>query len=250
MLFRDDAAGVLAISQLTHAWISGQLLRAWSERLEEPLLLAAELHDIGWLDWETAPTFNPRTGRPHTFREVEPAIHAPMWSRGVERALGAWGAHVALLISRHGGVIYRRYADRRRGEDAEAADRYLAAQASFEKTWAKRLGLDQQTLDKETALLAFADAASLALCGELQTPLSLEAPGPGGETVILRLTERRDRPFAFALSPWPFREDSLVVQGEGRPLPAGGRFPDETAMREWLAEPRRSVFRSQIARQD
>ena len=70
MLFRDQPPGALAISQLTHAWISGQLLRAWDEKLGEPVLLAAEQHDIGWMDWETAPSFNARTGRPHLFREI------------------------------------------------------------------------------------------------------------------------------------------------------------------------------------
>ena len=82
MLFRTEPSGVLAISQLTHAWISGQILRAWDEALGEPLLLAAEQHDIGWLDWEAAPTFNPETGRPHLFREIGAATHSPMWIRG------------------------------------------------------------------------------------------------------------------------------------------------------------------------
>ncbi len=53
MLFRSQSSSVLAISQPTHAWISGQILRAWDENLRETLLLAAEQHDIGWLDWET-----------------------------------------------------------------------------------------------------------------------------------------------------------------------------------------------------
>ena len=80
MLFRTEPSGVLAISQPTHAWISGQILRAWDEALGEPLLLAAEQHDIGWLDWETAPTFNPeyrppaslpRNRRSGAFADVE-----------------------------------------------------------------------------------------------------------------------------------------------------------------------------------
>jgi hypothetical protein len=112
MLFREQSSGALAISQLTHAWLSGQILRAREESFGEPLLLAAEQHDIGWMDWETAPTFDPRTGRPHLFRNVGASVHAPMWSLGVRRAQDAWGAHVALLISRHGGVIYSRYTDR------------------------------------------------------------------------------------------------------------------------------------------
>ena len=52
MLFRQDDQGVIAISQPAHAWISGQLLRAWDREFSEPLLLAAEQHDIAWLDWE------------------------------------------------------------------------------------------------------------------------------------------------------------------------------------------------------
>jgi hypothetical protein len=151
MLFRTEPSGVLAISQPTHAWISGQILRAWHEALSEPLLLAGEQHDIGWLDWETVPTFNHETGRPHLFREIGAAVHSPMWRQGVERALGAWGAHVAVLVSRHGGVIYRRYTDRHRiGEaDAAAAQTYLETQAPLEAAWAKTLGLDAAALQAD-----------------------------------------------------------------------------------------------------
>jgi hypothetical protein len=90
-LLRTLLLGVLAISQPAHAWISGQILCAWQENLGEALLLAAEQHDVGWLDWETEPTFDPKTGRPHLFREVGAATHAPMWAKGVQRARDAWG---------------------------------------------------------------------------------------------------------------------------------------------------------------
>ena len=248
MLFRTEPSGVLAISQPAHAWVSGQILRAWDEPLGEPLLLAAEQHDIGWLDWETAPTFNPETGRPHLFREIGAAVHSPMWRQGVERALGAWGAHVALLVSRHGGVIYRRYTDRHRtGEaDAAAAQAYLETQAPIEAAWAKMLGLDPAALQKETRLVALVDTLSLALCGELKTPIELEAPNARGGTETLRLIERPGHPFDFVLSPWPLRRDVLNVEGEARPLPAAGRFADESAMRTWLKSPERTVFRARL----
>jgi hypothetical protein len=232
MLFRDQPSGALAISQLTHAWISGQILRAWDENLSETLLLAAEQHDIGWMDWETEPTFNTETGRPHLFREIGASTHAPMWSRGVRRAVGAWGTHVALLISRHGGVIYRRYTDRHRvsAADAAAAQNYLNAQAPIETAWAQALGLEAAELETETALLAFSDTLSLALCGELKTPLDVEAPGRDGKAWTIRVAERPQRAFEFLASPWPFRVNELVVEGEARPLPSAGRFSDECAM--------------------
>src|ERR1700722_778823 len=248
MLFRTEPSGVLAISQPTHAGISGQILRAWHEALSEPLLLAGEQHDIGWLDWETVPTFNHETGRPHLFREMGAAVHSPMWRQGVERALGAWGAHVALLVSRHGGVIYRRYSERHRisGADAAAAQTYLETQAPLEAAWAKTLGLDAAALQKQTTLVALSDTLSLALCGELKTPIGVEAPDARGGTETLRLIERPGHPFHFVLSPWPFRKDVLNVEGEARPLPATGRFDNEAAMRTWLKSPERTVFRARL----
>jgi Protein of unknown function (DUF3891) len=249
MLFRDQPSGALAISQLTHAWISGQILRAWDGSLSETLLLAAEQHDVGWMDWETEPTFNTETGRPHLFREIGASTHAPMWSHGVRRAVGAWGTHVALLISRHGGVIYRRYTDRHRvnAADAAAAQNYLISQAPIETAWAQALGLEAAALETETALLAFSDTLSLALCGELKTPLDVEAPGRDGNARTIRIAERPQRSFDFVATPWPFRSSELVVEGEARPLPATGRFADEGAMRTWLARPERVSFGARLS---
>lgn len=249
MLFRTEPSATLAISQPAHAWLSGQMLRAWAAPLSESLLLAAEQHDIGWLDWETAPTFDAATGRPHLFRAVGASLHAPMWRRGVARAFDAWGAHVALLISRHGGLIYNRYVDRHKAapEDAAAADLYLSAQAPVEAAWARRLGLDERALRNESALVALADALSLALCGDLRAPLDFQAPDRNGEMTNLRLTERPGQPFEFALAPWPFRVDALDFEGEARALPAAGRFADEAAMRAWFAAPERAAFRARLS---
>jgi hypothetical protein len=249
MLFRDQPSGAIAISQLTHAWISGQILRAWDGNLSETLLLAAEQHDIGWMDWEVDPTFNTETGRPHLFREIGASTHAPMWTRGVQRAVGAWGTHVALLISRHGGIIYRRYTDRHRMSeaDAAAAQNYLNAQAPIETAWSRALELEAAELETETALLAFSDTLSLALCGELKTPLVVEAPGRDGKALTFRITARPQRSFDFVVYPWPFRANELVVEGEARPLPSAGRFSDERAMKTWLALPARVNFRASLS---
>jgi Protein of unknown function (DUF3891) len=248
MLFSDQGSGVLAISQPAHAWISGQLLRAWAEPLGEPLLLAAEQHDIGWLDWEAAPTFDPETGRPHLFRHVGAATHAPMWTRGVERALAAWGAHVALLISMHGGLIYRRFFDRHRMSEADALaiENYLATQASREATWIQALRLDPAAVKKESSLVAFADTLSLALCGGLKVPMTLETPAHNGDLVRIELTDRPGRPFEFVLAPWPFSVQALAVEAAARPLPPAGRFSSELEMRSWLASPARETFKAML----
>ncbi len=233
MLFRNRQAGGLAISQPAHAWISGQILAEWHVALDRPVVLAAEQHDLAWLDWETAPSFDPETGRPHLFRAIGAAEHAPMWTSGVERASHAWGMRPALLISRHGGVIYRRFVDRHRlgPSDADAAERYLREQASKESAWAQALDLDEATLAHDTGLIAFADTLSLAFCGELPVPIEIEAPDLG----TVRVTAEQDLS-RFALSPWPFRADTVTFAAEARKLPPAGRFDTEAAMRLWLAD--------------
>ncbi|WP_428374981.1 DUF3891 family protein [Lichenicoccus sp.] len=250
MLFRQAPSPALAISQPAHAWISGQLLRAWAGDVDEALQLAAEQHDIGWLDWEADPGFDPRTGRPYLFRDVGAAIHAPMWRRGVERALAAWGTRVALLISRHGGVIYRRFTDRHRlsQADADAATRYLETQAPVEAAWTQALGLEPAALQRDTLLLACVDSLSLGLCGELAVPLDVAAPDPDGGIRQLRLQAQSADGSRFTLSPWPFRAAEIVVVAEARPLPAAGRFEDADAMRSWLAVPGRVPLRIRLTR--
>ena len=72
MLLRPDGDDTIVIGQPAHAWLSGQLARAWDPRPEpwEEVCLAAEQHDIGMAEWELAPRLNPGTGLPRSFMEL------------------------------------------------------------------------------------------------------------------------------------------------------------------------------------
>ncbi len=239
MMFRTEPDRVLAVSQPAHAWLAGQLMRVWREPLSESLLMAVEQHDLGWLDWEVEPTFDGETGRPHLFRDVPAATHAPMWEHAVARAHAAWGPHVALLISRHGAGIYRRFLVRYTdAADATAVRHYVDKNARREADWSPALGFDAAELDRQSALIAFADAVSLTLCGALQAPITIEGP-LGGENVKFHLEAAQE---GFTLDPWPFRANELRLDGEGRPLPPAGRFADEGEMRRWLKTASHQTF--------
>ncbi len=251
MMFLEPATpanATLAVSQPMHAWVAGQILRAWATPLDEALLFAAEQHDIAWLDWEVSPSFDPATGRPHEFRDIGAAEHAPRWLQGVDRAFAAWGSRVALLISRHGSVIYTRFTDRHRTApaDASAAAGYVAEQAPRQAAWAEALGRDAVSLARDSDLIAFADTLSLALCGALPVPLETSGPGRDGGTVAYRL-DLGEQPGVFTLNPWPCRGDRVTIEAEGRPIP-GGRFTDAAAMQAWLATAANVPFRISLAR--
>ena len=135
MLLRKDGLDVIAIPQPSHAWLSGQLARAWGNQSfaapvpREELCLAAELHDIGWLSWEEAPLLDAGTGLPQEFFKVPPKSHIALWREGVRRA-ATFGRYCALLVSLHADTIYGRYFDfgKAAREDAEAVRAFLDEQ--------------------------------------------------------------------------------------------------------------------------
>src|SRR5438093_3702973 len=93
MLHRHEEEGLIVISQAAHAWVSGQLARHWGNDTFghfapiEEVCLAAEQHDIGFLDWEQAPALNRQTGWPQTFLEMPVAEHLAVWSKGIRQML-------------------------------------------------------------------------------------------------------------------------------------------------------------------
>src|SRR5947209_18957504 len=113
MLLRQDARGVLAIGQPAHAWLSGQLARAWgneqfgSVEPWEEVCLAAEQHDAGWRTLDLEPSLNPQTGLPHSFMETPIDVHLRLWTEG-PRSLLALSRYADLHASSHGCRLYCR----------------------------------------------------------------------------------------------------------------------------------------------
>ncbi len=242
MLFRDAADGSwLAVSQPMHALVSGQMLRAWGApgfAMPEPfedVATAAAHHDVGWMEWEAAPTLDPATGRPHVFRAVGARFHAPMWAEGVARATASWGPWVGLLVSRHGSLIYARYDDRHQDhpEDGPAARHYRESQAAVQEALMARIGATEEQVAAASALVAVTDALSLAVCGGIATMGGVgQAPMADGSLAPLSLTEGDG---VLAISPWPFRVKEVRLSWRARRFGAGQVWMTEAAMRASLA---------------
>jgi hypothetical protein len=251
MLLRQDGDAVIAISQPAHAWVSGQLARAWgnarfaSPSPHEAVCFAAEQHDIGWLTWEAAPGFDRPSGRPQTFMQLRPAIHTGLWREGVQRAR-IYGRYPALLVSLHAHTIYSRFFNFEKAEPEDAAlvraflDEQLAVQESLLATLrtdpAYAEGSAPETVECNRLLVAAFDWMSLNLCwGVADATRIPDVPVSGSERIELTLRAGADN--GVIVDPWPFRTERVCVQAEGRRLQ--GRFPDEGAMRYALevAEP-------------
>lgn len=249
MLWRD--IDQLVITQPNHAWLAGQLARAWhGDAFLDPIhaeavCLAAEQHDLGWHDWERAPTLNRTTGRPHFFREVPVPDHIALWRRGVDMAM-ALGRYPALLISLHASGLYGAFDPFRAGNfDTKAADAaavatvrdFLTEQAGIQARLVERLGRDPvyrqaawiETVARDRALIALTDRMSIAICSGVVAPVTVGAPG----LRELELFPIGDDPRRLQVDPWPFQSNEVCVTAEGRAL--HDRFDDERDMRAVLA---------------
>jgi Protein of unknown function (DUF3891) len=203
VLVRPEGDGALLITQQAHAWVSGQLARAWgNDRVDPPhpreqVCLAAEQHDLGMASADMAPDLDPETGFPQSFMDMPLERHLAIWRLAPRRML-AQDRYAAILVSMHGSALYELR------ERTPGAERYLAEQSAFQRELAATLGVPDEELRRNQKLIWIFDSLSLAvLLG--WDPLEVEGFTRRGATV----------------EPWPFREDSLRLGCDARRLTRG-----------------------------
>lgn len=243
MIVREDERGLLAIRQPDHARICGEMARAWGHggfaavRPLDPVAVAAAVHDDGWIEWEDAPRYNPRTRRPYTYVDIPIEQHLEIYRRGIARAVER-GPYVGLLVSLHGALLYARF---RRGEPGAAA--FIEEQRALQDRLVREMSADPKlrphcepaVVEANRDLIFAWDALSLVLCLDDAFVETLSVPaGFAGERTELRLRRAGD---AWTLDPYPFSRSPLTLSAGARPLPRSG-FDGEPAMRRALAEAR------------
>jgi hypothetical protein len=240
---------VLAVGQASHAWLAGQLARAWgNERFAPPapyeeVCLAAVQHDIGWIDWDLRPQRHPDTGLPRQFYELERRDHVALWTAAPQRVLSQ-SRYAALLVSLHGTGLYERFPPRTDDPDvARAVADYLDGQRALQARLAAELGATPAELRRNQALLAAWDDLSLALCMDRVPRAVPGVPAAGGDDVTLTLTGLGGG--RHELDPWPFAAGEVVVRAEGRRLV--GRFADAAQLHAALERGPRVALRLVLA---
>jgi hypothetical protein len=245
MLYREQMQGYVVITQPAHAWLSGQLARAWGNEQFgevipwEEVCLGAEQHDIGHTAWEQAPRLNPQTGLPYSFLEMPRPWHLQIWSSAARLVLPQ-GRYAALLVSLHGTGLYER-ADvtREPPEIVQAIQDYLAQEHAFQEELLRTLRTDsyyapyatEEVVARNRRLIAIWDSLSLTICFGRKRQSSPQVPTTTGTTTLTLTTSDSD-PSQVFVAPWPFRNAQVTLAYEGRYLAES--FTDEAMMREAL----------------
>ncbi|MBD2725936.1 DUF3891 family protein [Nostoc sp. FACHB-892] len=248
MLHRISKYGVICITQPHHAWLSGQLARAWGNEQfgqflpKEEVSLAAEQHDIGWLRWEQQPTLNPQTGYPYKFTELATEVHIDIWSGAKQLALPL-GRYATLLISLHGTGLYERFTNWQNSEkSARIVQDFFKNEYAFQNQIIELLQKDEyyspyvmpEVIERNKKLVATWDALSIILCeGKTGEHYVNQVPTTNGITTLkLSLTEDKEHFHTVIMSPWVFEQSEIKLVYEGRLLRE--TFSDEAAMQKVL----------------
>src|SRR3954468_16866 len=243
-----DDGPVLAIGQASHAWLAGQLARAWGNARfaapepREEVCLGALQHDVGMAAWDLRPERHPDTGLPVQFFQLDRRTHLALWT-AAPGGLLSQSRYAALLVSLHGTGLYERFPPRTDDpEVAQAVQDYLDGQRALQTALAAQVRAPREELARNQALLATWDDLSLALCRDEAGPHVV--PGvPVGHAgadppMTLTLTRagtqdgRDGATTAYTLDPWPFAAPALEVRAEGRRL--AGPAPDVDALHDAL----------------
>lgn len=230
MLVRVDDSGALAIGQLSHAWLSGQLARSWGNEQfgavepREEIVLGAQQHDIGWALFDLEPRINPETGLPRSFLDLTVDEHLAVW-RGAPDHLMSQSLHAALVVSMHGRSLSQM-------RMRSAPDHRLALRAHVEDEHARQaqlcaaLGVSEAQAERMQRQMWTWDGLSLALCSAWRPFIAREVPTAAG-LIAVELRDREDG--TLTLDPWPFGAKRVELRCEARRL--GARYSDEAAMR-------------------
>jgi Protein of unknown function (DUF3891) len=246
MLHREDEEGLIIIGQPAHAWVSGQLARAWGNDqfgpfapLEE-VCLAAEQHDVGMAAWDAEPALNRATGLPYGFREIPLRVHLALWAATAGIVLPQ-SRYAALLVSLHGTGLYEGHDPTTASpQDNEAVREYLLRETAFQDELLESLRADCRYAPYATAdivarnrrLVARFDGISLAVCHALAVEHVHEGVPTADDETTISATPVDGDPGAYVIDPWPFRDGTVTLVYEGRRLE--GRFTDEERMRAAL----------------
>jgi hypothetical protein len=252
MLVRRDGETVLAIGQLSHSWLSGQLARAWgNERFPAPqpreaVALGAEQHDVGWAMFDLQPGLNVQSGLPRSFLELSVQEHLTIWSTAPDRLLTS-SAHAALVVSLHGSSLSQLRL-RTAEHDRDELQRHVETEGERQAQLRRMLGLSELQAARLQRQMWTWDGLSLALCNAWDPFTARDVPTHDG---LVDLELRRtagatagDHVTELTLAPWPLSEPLVELRCEAKRIAA--RHDDEQTLHRALAEAERVTLRFQL----
>ncbi|GGL49927.1 DUF3891 family protein [Halocalculus aciditolerans] len=252
MIVTESAGRYRFVTQPDHGALSGRLARHWgNDTFARParrhsVLVAAEAHDQGWVDYDLRPRFE--DGGPVDFTQVPDEDWHDFYADGVE-TVADLDAYAGLLTSMHAaGLRCSGYGARPAIPDRLDEPRcagFVARQEAHQKKLADDLDLDdgdravladlheRKETDETSPLwrnylrLQAFDALSLYACTASTFGGDEIGPVPVDDDRTETLSLDPIGPAAVRVDPWPFDSDVVALPVRRRVVPSDADDPVE-----------------------
>ncbi|WP_435100154.1 DUF3891 family protein [Halarchaeum sp. P4] len=256
MIVTESAGRYRFVTQPDHAALAGRFARHWAaDSLAEPaarhpFVVAAELHDQGWSDYDTRPRLD-ADGEPVGFIETDGEDWVRFYARGVD-VVADVDPYAGLLASMNAAGLRRGgYGVRTRIldlSDRPPFEGFVDAEEERQADLAARLAADDGTpvgereralldalhaegsapagaitspLWRDYLLLQALDSLSLYLCNTVQFSATTVEHVPTDDGDTTGIDVEPVGPATLRLDPYPFDNPSLAVSIPRRVVPVG-----------------------------
>lgn len=163
MIIRDQNDHFIFISQVDHAFLSGEILKqlhsAYLEHTsyKDSVIYAAYQHDCGWEAFDRQPFWNDQAKQPYSFIDFPPIPKTVLYTQGIQQVQEK-DSYASLLCSEH----YKRFLTEVPLPEAKA----FVQQEAKRQEWliSKMEHFAKDMFEMDYTLLQFADSLSLFMC--------------------------------------------------------------------------------------
>lgn len=241
MIRREWEDDWVLFPQPEHARISGVLAEAWGagdfSRPEpwDDVLRATYEHDLGWTEWEKAPTLN-ADRQPAHFTETPVDVNFDIFRNGVHVIYSGGYPYSAALVSRHASNVYsgilRGWVRPVTPEEKSKLSAYVEEQEERQAAICREIneggggsGKDEavtlEDVNRHGKFVTAMDTISLVLCNgwNHRNRLQQVPVGPSEEDGLADIALDLADPHTLRVSPWPFSRDCVEATARGRRIP-------------------------------
>ncbi|GAA5029725.1 hypothetical protein GCM10011506_18270 [Marivirga lumbricoides] len=213
MIVNHTAEGWEIITQRSHGLLAGQICAQWKKENRPPrwfdTLIATTEHDDAHNELDKEDLLEENGGpKDYKMKSHRRGNFDPEYCDNLLKMAITKGLYITLLIAKHIHFLY---------EGEKEAQSYCEKLKKKEKVWLKQAGCTRKDVDKSYRLLELCDAFSLLICEQKLPPEGrrLEiSKGPDGKMFELYQNPNKH----IVVYPWPFEEDSFIVNYEVRLL--------------------------------
>ena len=226
MIVSSFEQSIRLTTQHDHARVAGTIARSWKgneiipevdDLLKRSTFFAIDNHDIGWYALDLNPILDRKIQIPSSFFSTTSEDAVELWNNSIE-ICQRFSVFSGFLVSNHFYMLAKVGMDNAPASQYKTLNNFVIQEEKRQRELKKGMK-EFENLHAESIgeLLRFSDTLSLFLCGASEiTPKPLVVSSLLKGSIRVKVFESFEK---MELSPWPFKNESLIVHVPSLTIP-------------------------------